>query len=54
MARIPAPLGIGKVELDDGTEASGFLCEAYAVANAEEITSFGGWREYRASQTPCS
>jgi hypothetical protein len=49
VARIPAPLGIGKVELDDGAEASGFLCEGYAVADAEEITGFGGWREYRAS-----
>lgn len=49
VARIPAPLVIGKVELDDGSAASGFLCEAYAVADAQEITAFEGWREYRAS-----
>ena len=46
---IPAPLGIGKIALDDGTSASGFLCEAHAVTHAEDITSFGGWRGYLAA-----
>ncbi|ARM90757.1 allophanate hydrolase protein (plasmid) [Rhizobium sp. CIAT894] len=44
--KIPAPLGIGKVVLDDGTSVSGFLCEAHAVNGAEDITSLGGWRSY--------
>jgi allophanate hydrolase len=26
--------------------AKGFLCEPYAIAGAEEITRFGGWRNY--------
>lgn len=43
-ANIPGPLGMGKIELQDGTEVPGFLCEAYIMANAEDITSFGGWR----------
>ncbi|TYP79196.1 allophanate hydrolase [Paenibacillus methanolicus] len=43
-AAIPAPLGIGKVELEDGTEVPGFICEGYAGQEAEDITSFGGWR----------
>jgi allophanate hydrolase len=43
-ASIPAPLGIGKVELQDGLEVPGFVCEAYAAADAEDITAFGGWR----------
>ncbi|MCI3918957.1 allophanate hydrolase [Paenibacillus sp. TRM 82003] len=43
-ASIPAPLGIGKVELEDGTETSGFVCEAYAAFGAEDITETGGWR----------
>jgi allophanate hydrolase len=51
VARIPAPLGIGKVALADGTEVSGFLCEAHALADAKEITAFGGWRRYIASRT---
>jgi allophanate hydrolase len=50
--KIPAPLGIGKVTLDDGASISGFLCEAHAVADAAEVTSHGGWRAYVASRQP--
>ncbi|MBY0299039.1 MAG: allophanate hydrolase [Methylobacterium sp.] len=49
-AAIPAPLGIGRITLEDGTAVSGFLCEAHAVAEAEEVTQFGGWRAYVASR----
>jgi allophanate hydrolase len=45
---IPAPLGLGKVELADGRWVTGFICEAYGLADAEEITAFGGWREFMA------
>ena len=45
-ARIPAPLGLGKVRLSDGRSLSGFLCEGHAVKGATEITQFGGWRGY--------
>lgn len=43
-AQIPAPLGIGKIELENGTEVSGFLCEGYVLADAEEISELGSWR----------
>ncbi len=43
---IPFPLGIGKVELQDGTWVSGFMCEASATEDAEDITALGGWRAY--------
>ncbi|MBB6673315.1 allophanate hydrolase [Cohnella nanjingensis] len=43
-AAIPAPLGIGKVELADGMEVPGFVCEGYAEAGAEDVTAYGGWR----------
>ena len=46
MAGIPAPLAIGRIELADGTFPQGFLCEAYAVDGAQEITHWGGWRRY--------
>jgi len=46
VAGIPAPLGIGKVETDDGRWLPGFICEGYAVAGAEDITDLGGWRQY--------
>lgn len=49
VARIPAPLGVGKVTLDDGRQVTCFLCESHALAGATEITGFGGWRAYRAS-----
>lgn len=50
VAGIPAPLGIGKVRLADGSEVCGFICEGAAVATAEDITAFGGWRAWLASR----
>ncbi len=41
---IPAPLGIGKVQLDDGSEIPGFICETSAAKTAEDISDTGGWR----------
>jgi allophanate hydrolase len=49
VAEIPAPLGIGSVALADGSFAKGFVCEPFAIAGAQEITVFGGWRAYLAS-----
>ena len=46
VAAIPAPLGIGTIALDDGSEVKGFLCEAHAVRSARDITALGGWRGY--------
>jgi len=51
VAQIPAPLGIGKITLDDGSAVSGFLCEAHAISGATEITPFGGWRAFLANQS---
>jgi allophanate hydrolase len=51
VARIPAPLGIGKVTLADGEAVCGFLCEAFAVAQAQDITKLGGWRAYLDAKT---
>jgi allophanate hydrolase len=46
VAEIPAPLGIGKVELDDGSWLPGFICEPYALQGAQDITELGGWKAY--------
>jgi allophanate hydrolase len=46
VGRIPGPLGIGTVELEDGSSVKSFLCEEWAVRGAEEITRFGGWKGY--------
>jgi len=46
VAEIPAPLGIGTVELEDGQKVKGFLCEHHAVQGKEDISKHGGWRAY--------
>ena len=43
---IPAPLGLGKVQLADGRWESGFICENYGLEGAVDISHFGGWRAY--------
>jgi allophanate hydrolase len=47
VAHVPAPMGIGTVTLADGSDVKGFLCEAFALEGARDITEFGGWRAYR-------
>jgi allophanate hydrolase len=49
VAAAASPLAIGTVQLDTGEWVTGFVCEAFALAGAEEITHFGGWRRYCAS-----
>ena len=49
VAAIPAPLGIGRIALTDGTTPQGFLCEAHAVGDARDVTAFGGWAAYMKS-----
>jgi allophanate hydrolase len=47
MRGVRMPLCIGTVELEDGSQVLGFLCEGTAVEGQREITSFGGWRAFR-------
>lgn len=47
---IPAPLGIGTLELEDGDTVRGFLCEHYATDGARDISELGGWRAYLAAR----
>lgn len=46
VAEIPAPLGIGKVELADGSWCSGFICDHFGLSGAKDITALGSWRRY--------
>ncbi|KGT88442.1 allophanate hydrolase [Erwinia typographi] len=46
VAEIPAPLGIGTLELADGRLVKGFICEPAVLAEATDITEFGGWRNW--------
>jgi allophanate hydrolase len=49
---VPPPLCIGNIEMSDGSLVKGFLCEAHAVQSAQEITEFGGFRQYLAASKP--
>jgi allophanate hydrolase len=49
VAAIPPPLGIGTVELVDGSSHRGFICEPCGLDGAEDITAHGGWRAYLAA-----
>ena len=46
VAEVPAPLGIGNVQLADGSWVKGFICEGYALEDATDISHFGGWRDF--------
>ncbi|HQT01109.1 MAG: allophanate hydrolase [Hydrogenophilales bacterium 16-64-46] len=50
LAGIPAPLGLGKLTLDDGSEVIGFICEGGRIGAARDITTLGGWRAYLAEK----
>jgi allophanate hydrolase len=50
IATIPSPLALGKVELANGAWVTGFLCESYRLESGAEITGFGGWRAWLASE----
>ena len=52
VAAVPPPLCIGTVTLSTGEAVKGFLCEPAALAGAEDVTHFGGWRAYRAKSQP--
>ena len=49
VAGIPAPLGIGSVELDTGDRVMGFLCESAGLTGAKDISDYRGWRAFCAA-----
>jgi allophanate hydrolase len=51
VSEIPSPLGIGTVELADGSFHKGFICEPFGLDGSTDITHHGGWRAYRAAET---
>jgi allophanate hydrolase len=46
VSKIPGPLGIGKVLLEDGRSVPGFIAEPIAAIGAKDISGFGGWRSW--------
>jgi allophanate hydrolase len=47
VAAVPPPLGIGTCTLASGRKVKSFICEPWALHDAEEITELGGWRGFR-------
>ena len=43
---IPAPLGLGTIELEDGSWVKGFICEPVGIVGATNISHYGGWKNY--------
>ncbi len=54
IGKIPPPLGLGNIELEDGSYVKGFLCEAWAAEGARDITDLGSWRKFVNSSEPTS
>jgi allophanate hydrolase len=48
VSAIARPLCMGTIELGDGSFAQGFLCESDVVADATDISQYGGWRAFLA------
>ena len=46
VVEIPTPLGIGTTVLENGETVKGFICENWAIADALDISNYGGWRAY--------
>ncbi|WP_454789215.1 allophanate hydrolase [Mycolicibacterium lutetiense] len=43
LAELPAPMSLGKVELDDGSWITGFGCDHTAPTHGRDITEYRGW-----------
>ena len=50
VSKIPSPLGIGKVLMEDGKSLPGFIAEPIAAVSARDISEFGGWRGWVAAK----
>lgn len=46
LSTIQAPLGLGIIELSDGRQVHGFLCDAIAAQSNPDISLHGGWRKF--------
>jgi len=47
VAAVPPPLGIGSCTLESGRQVKSFICEPWALTDADEITHLGSWRAFR-------
>jgi allophanate hydrolase len=50
LTRVAPPLALGPVPLADGRSVTGFVLQAGGEAGAVDVTRFGGWRAFLASE----
>ena len=50
LTRVPPPLALGAIPLEDGRSVTGFVLQAGGEAGALDVTRFGGWRAFLASE----
>jgi allophanate hydrolase len=48
---VPPPLGLGSIQLFDGSWVRGFICEPWGRRDSIDITHFGGFRAFIAART---
>lgn len=49
---VPAPLGLGSLELENGTWVRGFICEPWGRTGSVDISHYGGFRAFMAATLP--
>ncbi|WP_294374446.1 allophanate hydrolase [uncultured Clostridium sp.] len=47
LLNVKSPLGIGNIELKDGRIVKGFICESYVESEAEDISNYSSFKEYK-------
>ena len=51
LLQVESPLAIGSLELNSGQWVRGFVCEPWGLEDAEDVSSYGGWRAYMTSRS---
>lgn len=46
LTTLPEPIPLGSIELNVGTRAVGFVCDAMAVAASKAFSQYGDWHEH--------
>lgn len=53
LTALPRPMALGPVTLSDGRTVIGFGIDASVTENSQDISSYGGWREYLNRNPSC-
>ncbi len=48
MLNLKSPVCIGLVDLEDGEQVFGFVCDGTIASYGKDISHYGGWKKYLA------